>query len=71
MDCFITPSENHKRILTEIDIDLEEDIYETAEIISIDGDDYISILYLIGTEYGVFVILSKDRAPQSLLDEIR
>jgi hypothetical protein len=64
--CYIPKNDDYKVILNEREIDLESGMVEMVNTIHTDEGDYISILYLINSDYGIVIIMDKTQAPTLL-----
>ena len=51
-------------------VDVNSSVYEFADRIKTSSEDYVSILYLIGTEYSMTVIIPARIAPDVVMREI-
>ena len=49
-------------------VDINSSVYEFADRIKTSSIDYLSVLYLIGTEYSITLIMPIDIAPDVILE---
>ena len=51
-------------------VDMASSIYEFADLIKTSSEDYVSVLYLVGTEYSITVIMPLSIAPNNIKEDI-
>ncbi len=73
MGGFVAIIENLKDIsLLEVNhsLDLFNDIAENVEVITVKDKDYISILYMLSSDYGITVIANKEILPVEIIERL-
>ena len=51
-------------------VDMASSIYEFADLIKTSSEDYVSVLYLVGTEYSITVIMPLSITPNNIREDI-
>ena len=51
-------------------VDMARAVYEFADLIKTSSEDYVSVLYLVGTEYSITVIMPLSITPNNIREEI-
>ncbi len=51
-------------------VDMASSIYEFADLIKTSSEDYVSVLYLVGTEYSITVIMPLNITPKNIREDI-
>ena len=51
-------------------VDTTSTVYEFADLIKTSSEDYVSVLYLVGTEYSITVIMPLSITPNNIRKEI-
>ena len=51
-------------------VDMASSIYEFADLIKTSSEYYVSVLYLVGTEYSITVIMPLNITPKNIREDI-